>query len=390
VILVLAAALALQAQDPSARVAEQVARLKSDDPKVRIAATDELVKLGRPAMAALEGTKSDDPEVRSRIAQAIQRIQAKDPFFLVRSVNRPVSVSFLDLPFSEAHARAFAGFRVPIPTDGLFFGDRRISMTADQAGYWEVVEKFAAAAQGRLEVGLLGPKLVSGRPGPRVQYLRHDRFLIGSMASRKSIELRLFGEPGLQPVDFSFKLDDVTDGAGMSFRKSLALKSRNDEVTTGHAIQGGTIAVLTATEDGLPDGTKVSIDGTVLVDLAADVEAVEFRKSDETRTMSDWRLSVTDVKFDPESFKFTLNQEELKGWKRPEERPYLGMVWVIVSDDEGRAKTIGRLGYGGAGGFGIGSGWDLPGRPTRLVLVRPTAIERVEVPVRIRGLAVSD
>ena len=201
--------------------------------------------------------------------------------------------------------------------------------------------------------------------------------------------LRLFGEPGLQPVGLSFKLDDVTDGAGTSIRKNIALKGRTDDLTTGQAIQGGTFAILTAVE-GLPESTRVNIDGTVLVDLATDVEAVEFRKGDETRTLSDWRLSATDLKFEAGSFGFTVKQEELKGWKPPEQRPYLEKVFVIVADDEGRAKTVGRMGYGGAGSYGIGGGWDLPGLPTRLVLVRPTAIERVEVPVRIRGLAVSD
>lgn len=383
-----AVVLLLQAQNVAGRVAEQVARLKSDDPQVRIAATDALVGMGRPAISALESTKSDDPEVRSRIAQAIKGIQAKDPFFLVRSVDRHVSVSFHDLPFPEAYARAFAGFRVPMSVEQLFW-DKPVSMTADQAGYWEIVEKFAAAAQGRLKVGLLGPSLEAGRPGQRLQFVRHDRFLVGGMASRGAIELRLFGEPGLQPVGFSFKLDDVTDGAGTSFRKNIALKSRTDDLTTGNAIQGGTFAILTAVE-GLPESAKVDIDGTVLVDLATDVEAVEFRKGDESRTLGDWRLSANELKFEEGSFKFTVNQEELKGWKPPEQRPYLKTVFVIVADDEGRAKTVGHIGFGGAGSYGIGAGWDLPGRPTRLVLVRATTVERVEVPVRIRGLAVSD
>jgi hypothetical protein len=388
-VFVVALALALQAQDLPALVAEQVARLKSDDPKVRIAATDELVRLGRPAMPALEATKSNDPEVRSRITQAITRIQAKDPFFLVRSVSRRASVSFRDLPFSEAHARAFAGFRVPMPTNGLFFGTKQVSLTADPAGYWEIVEKFAAAAGGRLEMGFLGPSLEAGRPRDRVQFVRQDRFLVGAVGSQGAIELRLFGEPGLQPVGLSFKLDDVTDGAGTSIRKNIALKGRTDDLTTGRAIQGGTFAILTAVE-GLPETTRVNIDGTVLVDLATDVEAVEFRKGDETRTLSDWRLSATDLKFEEGSFKFIVKQEELKGWKAPEQRPYLEKVFVIVADDEGRAKTVGEMGYGSAGSYGMGAGWDLPGRPTRLVLVRPTVLERVEVPVRIRGLAVSD
>src|SRR6185503_19890035 len=80
----LAVALALQPQDLPSRVAEQVAHLASEDPRIRTAATDALVRLGRRAIPALEATKSDDPQVRSRVARAISRIQTTHPFYLVR------------------------------------------------------------------------------------------------------------------------------------------------------------------------------------------------------------------------------------------------------------------------------------------------------------------
>ena len=95
---------------------------------------------------------------------------------------------------------------------------------------------------------------------------------------------------------------------------------------------------------------------------------------------------MSGLKFREESFAFDVKEEGLKGWKSPEQQPYLGRVFVIVADDEGRSKAIGQMGYGGAGSTGIDAGWGLPGRPTRLVLVRATQVERVEIPVRLRGI----
>jgi hypothetical protein len=134
----------------------------------------------------------------------------------------------------------------------------------------------------------------------------------------------------------------------------------------------------------------VNIVGTAFVDLATDVEAVEFRGGNETKMLSDWRLSVTDLRLDADGFAFTLTEDGLKGWKAPEDRPYLGKVWIIVADDEGRSRAPSSLGYGGSGSVGLQAGWSLPGRPTRLSLVRPTAVERVEVPVQLRGIVVPD
>ena len=81
---------------------------------------------------------------------------------------------------------------------------------------------------------------------------------------------------------------------------------------------------------------------------------------------------------------------ELKGWKAPEERPYLGKAWVIVADDSGRTRVAARTNYGAAGSMAIRAGWEHPGKATRICVLRPTAVERVEIPVQLRGIVVPD
>ena len=384
-VFVLAVALALQPQDLPSRVAEQVAHLASEDPRIRTAATDALVRLGRRAIPALEATKSDDPEVRSRVARAISRIQTTDPFYLVRSAERRVSVEFRDLPFPLAHDRAFAGFPVSVPPSEIFLGANRVSLTTDKAGYWEVVEKFAGAAQVRLapggEVGLC---LEARLPEKGVQFVRHGRFLAVGSVTRGRVWVQLYAEPGLQPVDVTFKLSELTDGTGASLLKKIVVDQPSWPWVSTTPFPGGTLAVFPAPAER----AVVNIEGKAFVDLPTDVEAIEFRAGNETRALSEWQVSVDGLKFEQESFSFRIQSEELKAWKTPEERRHLGTVWIIVADDEGRSRTVGTMGYGRAGHYAIQSGWNFPNRATRLSFVRPTAVERVEFPVSLRGITV--
>jgi hypothetical protein len=384
-----AIAFLLQAQETAVRVAEQVGRLNSDDPDVRRAATDELVRIGRRAIPTLEATKTDDVEVRYRIAQAIGRIQTTDPWFLMRSPERRVSVSFRDLPVPEAHDRAFAGFPFPPVKSLSFSGSGPVSMTAHQAGYWEVVEMFAAAAKARLSECSVttGIQFADGHPNPSFRFVRHGRYLFEGWAGKGRIEIRLHAEPGLQPVAISFKMGDVTDGPGKSLLKGMSEEPSGSWYGTPYAL--GNLAVYIRRGALLEAGTEVTVEGTALVDLAADVETAEFRGGVETRSLSEWRLTMERLTLNGSLPNYSLIPEELKGWKAPEQRSYLGIVWLIASDDEGRSQVVDRMRYGIGGKREKVLGWDLPGRPTRLTFVRPTAIERLEIPVRLRGMVIA-
>jgi hypothetical protein len=382
-------ALLLQAQDLPARVAEQVPGLKSENPQVRSAATTALVRLGRRAIPVLEAVQSDDPEVRSRLLDAVSRIRAADPFFFVRSHERRVSFSFRELPYSEAHDKAFSGFPVAVTgTTFLHSTGRRVSLTVEQAGFWEVVEKFAEAANTDIIGGPAGLGYTHEHPFPTYFRLsRHGRFLLAYNAGRGLIAFNLFTEPGLEPVAVSFKLDRVTDAAGNSILTKVTLDKNLASLSHETPIGGARLGMMTVPK-GILSG--VDVDGTVTVDLATDVEAAEIRGPDETHTFSECRYRVTGFKRQDESFRLHFTSEGLKGWKAPEGRSHLSRVWVILADDEGRSKVITTLPYGGAVDRGTGAGWAIPQSPTRAFLIRPTEVERVQIPVRFRGITVPD
>ena len=48
------------------------------------------------------------------------------------------------------------------------------------------------------------------------------------------------------------------------------------------------------------------------------------------------------------------------------------------------------LPYGEPVDRGTGTGWAIPESPTRAFLIRPTQVERVQIPLRFRGIAVPD
>jgi hypothetical protein len=382
-------AIALQTQELSTAVAEQIPRLKSDDSKVRMEATNALVRLGRRAIPLLEAARSNDPESQSRLLDAVARIRATDPFFLVHSHERRVSFSFRDLPFSQAHEKAFSGFPVAVTGTGFLHSTGRcVSLTVEQAGYWEVVEKFGKSADADIIGGPAGLGYTHEHPFQTYfRLLRHGRFLLACNVGSGLIAFHLFTEPGLQPVAVSFKLDEVTDAAGTSILKKVTLDKTLASLSRETPIGGARLGMLTAPKGVL---SVVDVDGTVTVDLATDVEAAEIRGPDETHTLSECRYRVTGFKRQEESFRLRVASEGLKGWKAPEGSPHLSRVWVILADDEGRSKIMTTLPYGEPVDRGTGTGWAIPESPTRAFLIRPTQVERVQIPLRFRGIAVPD
>lgn len=87
----------------AARVRKLVAELTADDFDARLAATDELVKLGPPALPAVrDAAGSSDPEVRYRAGQVLKRLGGADGGFVpaarvVRVLERAANPAARDL-----------------------------------------------------------------------------------------------------------------------------------------------------------------------------------------------------------------------------------------------------------------------------------------------------
>jgi hypothetical protein len=338
----------------------------------------------------LESQPADDAEVRSRLSSAISRIRNTDPYFLVRSHERRVSVNLKDVPLVEAHSPAFSGFPVAAGLRGIATDKTRVSLKLENAGFWEAVERFRAATGTSLDVDAHpGVQLRIEKPSKSFRADRQGRFLLSAQASAGRIVLKLTAEPGLQPVRVTFHLQDVKDPAGRSVLDRLTVdppSGKSCSLRYG-TFPAATLAVLTGPADVLADGTPFRIEGKAVVDLARDVEAVQFRRGapeGETRTLSGCRLTLKSFDVVGESsFRFDLACEGAKGWKAPADRPYLGLGWIVIADDEGRSHITGTVGLAGRMDQDLQSGWEFPRPPTRLCVIQPTDVERVEIPVAL-------
>ena len=392
----LACSAAAAPQDLESRVTEQVARLKSDDFKVRTAATEELVRLGRGALTTLEGLRSDDPEVRSRIAGAIARIRTTDPFFLLRSPERRTSVRVDKESVDDAYSRVFGAFPVPVPLSEMVKIDRnpRVSLILDNTGYWETVERFMAASKTFLEIERSGFRITGNSASRTSSMQRQGRFLVTARCSGRAITLQIHGEPGLLPLRATFKLREAAVASGESVISRLTVETPRaglDQLQLGTSFPAATLAVLRLPEGTVPPGTLLRLEGTAAVELSRDLEAIEFRRAgaeQQVRVLSECSLTLNELRFEESSFKFNLATAGPKGWKAPAGSPFLETLWLVVADDEGRSTIPGAIPYAGVGTHELQAGWFGRRPPTRFCVIRVTGVETIDVPLVLDSLAV--
>ncbi len=380
----LSACAGARSQETSARVADLLQRLKSEDPKERIRATEELGRLGRRAIPLLESQQAGDPEVRFRIDQAISKIRNTDPFFLVHSHERRTSTTIKEETLANAHAWAFSAFPVAVElSDALGRpGPASVSLTLDKANLWEVAERFALASGTSLDAdGNAGVRLVEGKQAATMRIRRQGRFLASARSAGRRIVVKLHAEPGLQPVRVSFELKEASTSDGRSLRNRTTADSVR--LQYGAPFPAATLSVLTLPEEKLPAGTTLRIEGTAVVDLAKEIDAVEFRRDGrvpETRSLGDSRLTVSDFAAEGSSFKVTLSVAGARGATQS--------AWLIVADDDGRSLTIGTVALGGSTEQSLQGAWNWSRPATRLCMVRAVEVESVQVPVVLEGVAV--
>lgn len=160
--LVLAAGLlAVGAAGPDA--ADLIVRLGAARYAERQEASRALESMGRDALPALRRARdSKDPEVRSRVADLIDRIESE---LMVRPTT--VRLDFRDQPLTEVVNLLSIRAGIPIalvPENSVFWQSRRVTLEADQpVPFWTMLDRLCQAGQVRPNVGTANGMVVGNR-----------------------------------------------------------------------------------------------------------------------------------------------------------------------------------------------------------------------------------
>jgi hypothetical protein len=145
-----AGALAVAAAEPAdaGQIARLIGQLGSARYAEREAATKALNALGEPALVALQqAAQGKDPEVRRRAHVLARQIEARREARTVLVPHR-VRLTFKDLSLAEAMAQFAKETGTTLKLHGEIekASERKITLDTGNATYWEVLERFCAAA----------------------------------------------------------------------------------------------------------------------------------------------------------------------------------------------------------------------------------------------------
>jgi hypothetical protein len=193
------------------RIAELVGQLGSSQFKEREAATQQLDRLGLPALKALKtAARSSDPEVHRRAAQLYERIQRRVETAQLLEPKR-LRLVYRDMPVTEAVAGIAqkTGFNIQLDDQKMKLVDPAVTLDTGETTFWQAFDKFC------LKVGLVekGAALKSYEAvrAWNARGLQIQPGLVASpyLAPRANIEGRLFlvgGEAGPLPTFYAGSL----------------------------------------------------------------------------------------------------------------------------------------------------------------------------------------
>lgn len=150
----LLAALGFLLQATQADPDDLISRLHSEKIEDRDQAAMKLIELGnmvRPRIVEL--LREPDKEVAGRAANILRELERREQLSALRAAGRVRTVDLKHLPREEALRKLFDGYglqsridlQFPAPDSGL------VTLQLKDAGFWEVVDQFCAAANVRYE-----------------------------------------------------------------------------------------------------------------------------------------------------------------------------------------------------------------------------------------------
>ncbi len=383
--------------------------IESDDPTERETGQNRLGRLGFSALAQLEPyLRAGDPEVRGRVAAAMDRIHGTDPLFLARPSLRLTSVHLKKSPLKVALSETFRPFLVSPEVETHVGGEIPTALTLDldHATFWEAILGFKSVTSAffvpeRLlfcDHSAFGRFSLSKADGPFLSagYLERD--------DRKAVlRIRILMEPGWLPIDATFSISSIRDADGKDvlplfenhLKEDLEAKTFGEEVERrppdhGSACPTFLVASLKADSGKLPVGVRLTVQGIAKVRIPTAVQSAEFRiqgfKGDEERVIGEHRIRATELVLRSKDIQYKTGSSGPKGWKPPQDKSYQNDIWLVVADDEGRSIYRGGETYSSSGTRSSGANWPFKSAPTRLCYVRPMEAEVREINVTIEGI----
>ena len=283
--------LAALLQDPSARIKELIGRLSDENIEERDAAADELVRIGRAALAPLKGLAgSPSGEIRGRAADLVRRIERAEKLKSVLGVPKPVELAWDKKPLREALAEFKERTGLDI-TCGDAFAAEPVTFSCTGAPAWKALADLCRAHGGLYRNGAM---ILKGKPSAApdaterglyvaIEALTFSRTLEFGGAGSTGANLSVFfaWQTAATPTAVRLELDAFADDRGTDLRG----KDRGGQVGN-YRITDGTRS-LTSGWGGyvMPDdeAAKVSLEGRAVFDFVIEYDRVAFENPAKSR-----------------------------------------------------------------------------------------------------------
>jgi hypothetical protein len=286
--LFLGAVLVQSDPDLGTRIRKDVDQLEDDDPGVRRQAADRLAQWGARALPFLEPLlQGDDLDLRGQVRGVIEQIYATDPLFLVRRPNRTVSAALEDAALARAFDDLFKPFNVrpSIYRRGGLLEEQwdPITLNLEGSSFWQACQAFAKSTETQVEFESLEDGLIFKPPSkterPAV-FTKGLSILVGK-AIRDEGKTRLqvcgYPEPGWLLPAAMLSIDSIDGSDGRSYRSAFTPPEKSSPSQHGSSF---TPACQIAKNEDLPAGVRLSIRGSMILELPTRVEAILCRAAD--------------------------------------------------------------------------------------------------------------
>jgi hypothetical protein len=393
----------------AAQITKALGLLESDNVDERDSAVGQLGRMGHRALRWLEPRlNAGDLELRGRVASAIRRILDTDPLFLAAPPKRLVTLHMKETAVQAVFAEAFRAFPSQPVLESRIGGDIPPVLTLDlqNASYWETVLAFKKAAKAYFNPDEL--QYTGYPPYDRMEFSTPDGPFLPAAWMKEDhdqaiLRIRILIEPGWLPIDATFRLTSIKDQTGKDLSPLFVNQLKNDlqaqqfgedrEFLAPIHLFSGThflVASLKADPTKLPQGVRITVEGSAKVRLPAEVESAEFHfkdfKGDEEQRLGDHRIRMTNLKSTGKEIQYGAGSWGPKEWKAPVDKPYQKNIWLVVADNQGHSVYNGSEAYTSSGTRTSGANWPFKTAPTRLSYIRPMEAETREVLIQIEGI----
>ncbi len=352
------------AQEPS-RLRDLVDRLKEDSIEAREKAAEEIVELGRAAVAYLEPLRrSEDAELRARVASILRSIELNETLRRFYRRGPRISLDLAGVPAAEALAelarRAGDSFRFD-PADFR----EPVTLRLSEVPFWDALHELARAAPALAWTFEDDALRFERRPRPPYPARRQGEFSVwvdGIAFSREhdftgvpresfTVGLNVAWERGIAPAGLETRITEITDDRGQSllaqdrgwvYPRLEAPKGRTRRDEFRYALPGG--------GDGIKRIARLAGVAAVSFPLAYEDAEIELGAGAPFLRLGDLTAAVRGFRPVKGAASFEVHLTYALGGRevQPDRLPGQGLVVIDDLGAEHRVTTTARTtAYGG-------------------------------------------